>query len=438
MIIIIILLGVLLCAALSVALYFFKQQNTNVAPSEQPDNSHAEFLEGEVKRLNENLSDKETKIQELVARNSELATSNTILAEQQKVISDIVDTTKTEFAKIASEAVKDQADDFRTANRKELEESFGLISSALETHRTRLETLSTEQEKRQSEISERVENTANMQRIFVETTRELSATLRGDSRALGAWGEQQIEHLLEQAGLIKGVNYNTQVYVTGSGGDQRIIDVLVNLPGGNHIIIDVKTSINSYAEYASETDSEAKEKLAKKMVSQFRSHVKSLSSKEYWRSGDVSSPSFVILFMPLESVYMEVMRADRSLLTDALDLNVMLCSPTTLLPMLLTIGDVWSSHMQISNLRELMWTMGETEKRVATLQAAVQKLGKTLTSSRKAYQDVETALEGGNGSLVESIDRFKSLSNNIKSDEIVPAELVESNISENVKQISST
>lgn len=426
-----IIFAVLLGIAGSIAWYFYntgKQQQPDETP--QPDTTHAEFLEAEIARLNGNLADKESRIQELVAQNSEMAATKTILEEQQKAISEIVDSTKTEFAKIASEAVKDQADDFRTANRKELEESFGLISNALESHRTRLETLSTEQEKRQSEISERVENTAQMQRIFVETTRELSATLRGDSRALGAWGEQQIEHLLEQAGLLKGINYNTQVYVTGSGGDQRIIDVLVNLPGGNHIIIDVKTSINSYAEYAAETDSEAKEKLAKKMVSQFRSHVKSLSSKEYWRSGDVSSPSFVILFMPLESVYMEVMRADHSLLTDALEQNVMLCSPTTLLPMLLTIGDVWSSHMQISNLRELMWTMGETEKRVVTLQTKVQKLGKTLTSSRKAYQDVEAALDGGNASVVDSMDRFKALSQSIKSEDVISGELVEAAESE--------
>ncbi|MCB0783768.1 MAG: DNA recombination protein RmuC, partial [Flavobacteriales bacterium] len=48
-----------------------------------------------------------------------------------------------------------------------------------------------------------------------EEADNLTRALKGDSQAQGAWGEMILERLLEDAGLVKGVEYTLQESTTG-------------------------------------------------------------------------------------------------------------------------------------------------------------------------------------------------------------------------------
>ena len=70
-------------------------------------------------------------------------------------------------------------------------------------------------------------------------TSSLSAALR-NNKVRGAWGEAQLKNIVESAGLLEHVDFDTQVVVTDADGRTLRPDMIVHLPGGKTIPIDAK------------------------------------------------------------------------------------------------------------------------------------------------------------------------------------------------------
>lgn len=71
------------------------------------------------------------------------------------------------------------------------------------------------------------------------------AALR-NNKVRGAWGEAQLKNIVESAGLLEHVDFDTQVVVTDADGRTLRPDMIVHLPGGKTIPIDAKVP---YADY---------------------------------------------------------------------------------------------------------------------------------------------------------------------------------------------
>ncbi|MEK6578296.1 MAG: DNA recombination protein RmuC, partial [Bdellovibrionota bacterium] len=77
----------------------------------------------------------------------------------------------------------------------------------------------------------------------------LAQALKGNNKAQGNWGEVILERLLEESGLQKGREYDTQVSFTGDDGSRRMPDVIIHLPEQKDIIIDSKVSLIDYEKF---------------------------------------------------------------------------------------------------------------------------------------------------------------------------------------------
>jgi len=101
----------------------------------------------------------------------------------------------------------------------------------------------------------------------------------------GAWGELQLERIVELAGMTSYCDFETQKHLVSKNElqDKRLRpDMVIRLPQNRQLAIDAKAPLKAFLE-AFELQDE-KERAAKlhEHVTQMKGHIQRLSQKEYW------------------------------------------------------------------------------------------------------------------------------------------------------------
>ena len=153
-------------------------------------------------------------------------------------------------------------------------------------------------------------------------TNALSSALR-NNKVRGAWGEAQLRNIVESAGLLEHVDFDTQVVVTDADGHVQRPDMIIHMPGGKKTIpIDAKAPYADYQRACEIPDTAPAEELARKTellrahAKAVREHVKTLGAKAYWNAFS-DAPDFVIAFIPNESLLQAALETDPTLMDDA-------------------------------------------------------------------------------------------------------------------------
>lgn len=228
-------------------------------------------------------------------------------------------------------------------------------------------------------------------------TSSLSAALR-NNKVRGAWGEAQLKNIVESAGLLEHVDFDTQVVVTDPDGRQYRPDMIVHLPGGKTIPIDAKAPYSDYQraceipDTASPEELVRRDELLKAHAKALREHVKALGDKAYWNAFD-TAPDFVVAFIPNEALLQAAMVADSTLLDDAFARKVALTSPVTLWAVLKSVAYAWQQQSLTDDAKTLFTLSRELYDRFATLGERASKLGAQITRTVTAYNAFASSLE---------------------------------------------
>jgi len=239
---------------------------------------------------------------------------------------------------------------------------------------------------------------------FREQVRTLAATsehLRTETAQLvtalrapqvrGRWGEMQLERIVEAAGLTEHVDYVTQASTVGDGPVQRP-DLVVRLTQGKQVVVDSKVAFSGYLEAMEARDEAIRDARLKAHARQLRNHIDKLSAKAYWQRF-TPTPEFVICFVPADTFLDAALREDPSLLEHAFQHDVVLATPSTLVALLRTIAYGWRQHSLATNAEEVLQVGRELYRRLATMGAHIDKLGRSLGSAVTAYNDTVGSLE---------------------------------------------
>ena len=228
-------------------------------------------------------------------------------------------------------------------------------------------------------------------------TSSLSAALR-NNKVRGAWGEAQLKNIVESAGLLEHVDFDTQVVVTGADGRIQRPDMVVHLPGGKTIPIDAKVPYSDYQRACEIPDTASPEELARRddllraHAKALREHVKTLSDKAYWNAFD-TAPDFVVAFIPNESLLQAALEADPSLMDDAFAQKIALTSPVTLWAVLKSVAYAWQQQSLTDDAKTLFDLSRELYERFAVLGERAIKLGGSITRTVGAYNQFVATLE---------------------------------------------
>ncbi|MEP3856358.1 MAG: DNA recombination protein RmuC [Porticoccus sp.] len=251
----------------------------------------------------------------------------------------------------------------------------------------------------------------------------LANALKGESKFQGNWGEVILERILEQSGLTKGREYETQVALKNEEGDRRNPDVIIHLPDQRDIVVDAKVSLTDYERYCRAELPDEKQRSLKQHILSIRAHINGLSRKAYEQLEGVNSLDFVLIFVPVEAAFMLALEHDHTLFRDAYDKGIILVSPSTLLATLRTIHNIWRYEDQNRNAQQIAAEAGKLYDQLVLVVESLDDLGRHIDRSQEAWQQTRKRLVDGRGNLIKKFEDIKKLGARTKRS--LPDNLVE-------------
>lgn len=223
-------------------------------------------------------------------------------------------------------------------------------------------------------------------------TQSLAGSLNA-STVRGAWGEVQLRRVLEHAGLLARCDFDEQVCRVSRHGRQVRPDVVVQLPGSKHLVVDSKAPMVAFLQaQADDLPAAERDELLRQHAASLKSHVDGLAKKDYWSAFE-TSPEMVVCFVPSEAMLSSALAANPSLHEEAMARRVVLVGPGALLALLRTVAFTWQQDALTANARELMQVGRELYDRLGTLGSHTSKMGTALQRSVEAYNQMVGALE---------------------------------------------
>lgn len=246
------------------------------------------------------------------------------------------------------------------------------------------------------------------QQITAEAA-NLTRALKGDSRSQGAWGELALERLLEISGLQAGRAFHMQVVYTGEDGSRPRPDVIVRLPDARDLVIDAKVSLTAWDRAVASADDAPRELAMKEHLTSLRRHIDDLGKRDYSAVPDVRTLDFVLMFVPVEAAYIEALRRDDALYAYALERNIALVSPSTLLATLRTVAHLWRMEDRNLNAQEIARQAGALHDAFVMLETELIQVGEQLNRAQRSHEAAVRRISTGRGNLVGRVDRLRKL-----------------------------
>jgi DNA recombination protein RmuC len=298
---------------------------------------------------------------------------------------------------------------------KKTVEKLTEASGAADLRRVRAET----------EITEQVKSMATHNENLVKQTRAIAGAL-ASSQTRGKFGEAHLEKLLESAGLVETEHFTRQSASEKIGDSGAIPDVTINMPGGSVIYIDSKFPFQRFYEAFETEDDVLRKQLLVEHSKDLLAHIQALSKRNYSDRGP--SPDFVILYAPIDAIFIEAVKAIPDFLETSFRLGVTIATPTSMMALLRTVGYLFSRNRVAASAEEIQTLAVKFLRDISSLHDKIVTIGDRLKSTLKAYNDMIPTAET---TVLSAAKKMKSLEVSGKPLKALPE------ISENVRVLES-
>jgi DNA recombination protein RmuC len=255
----------------------------------------------------------------------------------------------------------------------------------------------------ETEITEQVKSMASHNENLVKQTRAIAGAL-ASSQTRGKFGEAHLEKLLESAGLIENEHFTRQSASEKIGDSGAIPDVTINMPGGSVIYIDSKFPFQRFYEAFETEDDVLRKQLLVEHSKDLLAHIQALSKRNYADRGP--SPDFVILYAPIDAIFIEAVKAIPDFLETSFRLGVTIATPTSMMALLRTVGYLFSRNRVAANAEEIQTLAVKFLRDVSSLHDKIVTVGDRLKSTLKAYNEMIPTAET---TVLSAAKKMKSL-----------------------------
>lgn len=381
---------------------------------------HFEHLQEQSLRKDEHLTRLEKNNTELQTR---LEQERKNFAEQLVLLQNAkADLTK-EFENLANKIFDNKQQQFSVNSKTLLDGTLDPLRLQINEFRKKVEDVYEKENAERNKLAGQVLELQKQAQKIGEDAVNLAQALKGNTKAQGNWGEVVLERLLEESGLQKGREYDTQVNFTGNDGSRLMPDVVVHLPENKDIVIDAKCSLVDYEKYCSSDDEQERKQHLAGHISSLRNHIKGLSIKDYEKIEGIKALDFVFIFIPIEAAFMLALQHEPALYREAYDRHIVLVSPTTLLATLRTVENIWRYEKQNKNAERIASDAGALHDQFVLLLESLDAIGNAIHKTQEAYTKARERLQTGRGNLVKRVDDIRRLG--AKTKRAIPTTLLE-------------
>ncbi|MEZ5563840.1 MAG: DNA recombination protein RmuC [Gammaproteobacteria bacterium] len=384
---------------------------------------HAQALET-ARELGQADGDKAVRIGEL---QTQLTAAARAQAENEARLKALVEDTEKRFTAafeaLAGRILEEKTTKFTETNHSRLKELLEPFRERLKDFQKKVEdTHLTDVTERRSLKDELTRLMALNQQVS-QDAKNLTTALKGEAKTQGSWGEFILERALEDSGLVKGREYEVQDSRLNEAGERQQPDVVIRLPEDRRIVVDSKVSLVGFERYASaDNDADRAAALDSHLLS-VRTHISTLSKKNYPALYGFESLDFTLLFIPIEPAFLVAVQADPDLYAMAWKKNIVLVSPTTLLATLRVVESVWRIERQNRNVMKIAEQAGKMHDAFVAFVVELDKVSRNLQTAGTSLDDAIKKLHTGRGNLVKRAIDIRKLG--AKTSKELPAALVE-------------
>jgi DNA recombination protein RmuC len=235
-----------------------------------------------------------------------------------------------------------------------------------------------------------LEGVAVGQQALQRETRNLVSALRRPE-VRGQWGEMTLRRLVELAGMVEHCDFVEQVHVTSEGGSLRP-DMVVHLPDGRQLVVDVKTPLDAYLSAVEAATDEARALSIRRHAQAVTERVRALASKAYWSQFE-HSPDFVVLFIPGDQFLTAALGEVPTLLEDAIRQDVIIATPSSFVALLKAVAYGWRQNVLAENAARIRELAEDLYRRLSKFAEHMARIGRSLNASTDAYNSAVGSLE---------------------------------------------
>ena len=356
-------------------------------------------------RYHASLSGKGEDLNELIKQNSVLQArieaQNNSLEEVRKAMidtfksaaSDALGQNNRQFLDLAKTHLEAQVKDSEgnlDKRKTAIEEMLKPVKESIDSYKKRIDELENSSQKTFGQVTEMLSGLQNTNASLQKETGALVNALR-NPRVRGRWGEIGLRRAVEFSGMSAHCDFVEQVYTEGEDSILKP-DMIINLPGNSHVVVDSKLPLDAYLEALETDDETSRNLLFAKHARDLRDHITKLSRKQYW-SQFQNTPDFVVLYMEVESAMNVALMTDKALLQDAMNNKIILTTPTTLIVVLKSVAMSWQQHNITENALQIMEAAMDFYGRVNVFAEHLDKMGGGLKTALKGYNDAAGSWE---------------------------------------------
>ena len=259
---------------------------------------------------------------------------------------------KNDFVKLANETIKNEQEDLRKQNREALEEKILPLKTELGEFKNKVEKFNLAGVENTTKIVEQILNLEKNNKLIAQEAKNLTEALTKNQNIKGAYGENLLDTVLDHCGMKEGIHYSRQFVTTSSSlrdDEEHTIrpDIVINLPGNRHIIIDSKVTLTSYLDYIEDSDR------LKEFKAEVKKRIFDLAGKNYQGAENLWQPDFILMYMPIETS-LAVLYEDSELINSAYKSKIIIVGTASLLATIRLVDQLFAQQKQCESVGEIV------------------------------------------------------------------------------------
>lgn len=396
-----------------------------VAVKMKKEQSDDALIESQRKQIIESLNRQIDLLNQQHARQIEMLT-----AKYEKQNESLRQEMMLQFNVLASDVLKRNSESLKEANSEQIDALLRPLKENIESFKKTISEGYVKETSSRKLLEVQIERLVKLNETIGEEARNLTSALKGNSKVQGDWGEMILETLLENAGLERGINFETQL-TRDSGGnvlkndEGKLLrpDVLIKLPDNHSIIVDSKVSLTAFVDYCNAEDENVRIVAGKKHLQSVYAHIDELYAKMY-QNNLKGAADYVMMFIPNESAYIAAVQLDINLWKYAYERGVIIVSPTHLFSVMSIVSQLWRQDKQNRNAMLIAERGGKLYDKLVLFMDSFEKVGKSIDDAMTSYNKSFNQLRTGKGNVLRQAEDMKALG--AKASKSLPEKLSDS------------